>query len=309
MPSQSSTLATPRLEDADGLLLLVDLVVAVDALVLVAALEPRHHAGELAVPLGGGVGRAADDERRAGLVDQDRVGLVDDGVVVAALHALLDRPRHVVAQVVEAELVVRAVRDVGVVLLAAHVGPHVRQDAADLEAEEAVDPAHPLRVALGQVVVDGDDVHALARQRVEVGRQRGDQGLALAGLHLRDVAEVQRRAAHDLDVVVALAERALGGLADGGERLGQQLVERLAVGVALLVLVGLRAQLGVAEVDEVLLERVHLDGDRLELLDDAAFAGAEDLVEERHVMGVLVRCGRCPGWARRAAGLPPPWSW
>ena len=120
---------------------------------------------------------------------------------------------------------------------------------ADGQPEEAVHPAHPLGVALGEVVVDRDDVDALAGERVEVGRQRRDEGLALTGLHLGDVAEVQRGAAHDLDVVVALAERAAGGLADGGERLGQQVVEGLAVGEPLPVLVGQRAQLGVGQLD------------------------------------------------------------
>ena len=61
------------------------------------------------------------------------------------------------------------------------------------------------RGVLGQVVVDGDDVHALAVEGVEVGRG-GGQGLALTGLHLGDVAEVQCRAALDLDVVVPLAD-------------------------------------------------------------------------------------------------------
>ena len=88
---------------------------------------------------------------------------------------------------------------------------------------------------MGEVVVDGDDVHAVAGQRVEVGRQRRDQGLALTGAHLGDVAQVQGRPTHDLHVVVPLAERALGGLADRGERLGQQVVEGLAVREALAV--------------------------------------------------------------------------
>ena len=126
-------------------------------------------------------------------------------------------------------------------------------------------PAHPLGVALGQVVVGRDDVHALAGQRVEVSREDAGQRLALAGPHLGDVAEVQRRAAHDLDVEVALAERALGGLADRGERLGQQVVESLAVRVTLLVLVGVGAQLGVAQGDEVVLDRVDLLAIRLSL--------------------------------------------
>ena len=32
---------------------------------------------------------------------------------------------------------------------------------------EAVEPSHPFGVAAGQVIVDGDDVNALARERVQ----------------------------------------------------------------------------------------------------------------------------------------------
>ena len=55
----------------DGALRLVDLVVAV-------ALEALHDRGELVVELLRVVGAAGDDQRRAGLVDEDRVDLVDD---------------------------------------------------------------------------------------------------------------------------------------------------------------------------------------------------------------------------------------
>ena len=154
-----------------------------------------------------------------------------------------------------------------------------------------VHPAHPLGVVLGEVVVDGDDVHALAGERVEVGRQRGDQGLALTGLHLGDVAEVQRGAAHELDVEVALAQHPLGGLAHGGERLRHQVVERLAVGEPLPELVGHAAQLLVGHRDEVVLDRVDGLGDRLQLAQDLALAHAQDLVDERH------------------AELPDGWKW
>ena len=77
-------------------------------------------------------------------------------------------------------------------------------------------------------------MHALALESVEVARQRGDEGLALAGLHLGDVAVVQGRPAHQLHVEVALADRAARGLTDGREGLGQEVVERLAVRDAFL---------------------------------------------------------------------------
>jgi hypothetical protein len=56
-------------------------------------------------------------------------------------------------------------------------------------------------------------VRALAGEGVERERQRRDERLALAGLHLGDLAVVERGAADELDVVVAQAEEALRGLA------------------------------------------------------------------------------------------------
>src|SRR6202008_2192987 len=113
----------------------------------------RNQPGELGVPVGGAVGGTGDDQRGAGLVDQDGVDLVDDAVVVAALHQIVERVRHVVAQVVEAELVVGGVSDVGVIGDPTFVGRHGGQDHPDLQPEEAVHPTHPLAVAFGQVVV------------------------------------------------------------------------------------------------------------------------------------------------------------
>ena len=140
----------------------------------------------------------------------------------AVLDLLLQRRGHVVAQVVEAELGVRAVGDVGrvgdllvLVLLV------VLQDAPG-DPERVVDRAHPLGVAAGEVVVDGHDVDALAGERVEDHRERRRERLALAGLHLGDVAAVDRHAADQLHVEVAHAHRALAGLAHDREGLGQQ---------------------------------------------------------------------------------------
>ena len=94
-------------------------------------------------------------------------------------------------------------------------------------------PRHPLGMETREVVVHRDEVHALAGERVEVARQRRDERLALAGLHLGDPPEVHRGAAHDLDVEVALAERALAGLADDRERLRQHLGEAVLFVVVL----------------------------------------------------------------------------
>ena len=124
---------------------------------------------------------------------------------------------------------VRAVGHVGGVGLAALAVVELVHDAPDLEPQEAVDLPHPLGVALGEIVVHGDDVHTLALERVQIDRECRHQRLAFAGLHLRDHAAVEHDAAHELDVEVALSQGALGGLADGGEGVDQEVVELLAV--------------------------------------------------------------------------------
>ena len=117
---------------------------------------------------------------------------------------------------------------------------------------------HPFAVAAGQVVVDGDDVDALALEGVEVGRQRGDEGFAFAGDHLGDVAAVQDDAAEDLHVEVPHVLGAAAGLAAGGERLGQQVVELCALGQPFAQLRRHRLQLLVAERPHLLFEVVDL---------------------------------------------------
>ncbi len=101
-------------------------------------------------------------------------------------------------------------------------------DDADRHAEEAVDAAHPLRVAAREVVVHRDDVDAFAGEGVQIRGQGGDERLAFAGLHLGDLAAVQNDAADELDVEVPHVEHAPARLADDCERLGQEIVERLA---------------------------------------------------------------------------------
>ena len=176
--------------------------------------EPVHHAALLAVQGAHrrchllerrrcvAADRPRDDQGRPRLVDQDGIDLVDDRVVVRALNPLLQRVHHVVAQVVEAELVVGPVGDVGVVRAPALLGSGlVEVDAVHREAEQLVDRAHPLGVALSQVRVHGDQVRAAARQCVQVEGHGGHEGLPLTRGHLPDTAAVQLHRPDELHVV------------------------------------------------------------------------------------------------------------
>ena len=256
--------------DGDGPALLVD----GEMLVLLEAADEAVDPGE---QLGRFVGRPGDDERRPGLVDEDAVDLVDDGVMELPLGQVGQAELHVVAEVVEAELVVGAVGDVRPVGGVALGVAEVVLDRADREAEEAVDGAHPLRVALGQVVVDRDDVDALAGEGVEVGRQGGDERFSLARLHLGDLALVEDGAADELDVEVAHPRRPPGGLADDGESLGEDVVQAGALGQLVLEFGGLSPELVVGQGLDAGFEAVDDADERRDPFEGAVVIGAEEL--------------------------------
>ena len=100
----------------------------VDGVVLVFPFRKAgHHLGKSSVELHRLFRWAADNQRCSCLVDQDVIHLVDDGIVAVALHLLAGIQGHVVAQVVEAELVVSAVGDVGLVGFPPEDGPQMAQ--------------------------------------------------------------------------------------------------------------------------------------------------------------------------------------
>ena len=124
MPSSFSTLQHAFFGERHGAVLFVDGEVAGGVLLArllafdhLAADQLGDDAVDLVILVGGFLARAGDDQRRARFVDQDGVDFVDDGEVVAALDAVLQAELHVVAQVVETELVVGAVGDVGAVVV------------------------------------------------------------------------------------------------------------------------------------------------------------------------------------------------
>ena len=213
--------------------------------VVEVAPESRDHPVHREVQIGGFLGGATDDEWGARFVDQDRIHFVHDGVVEKALHLLavavafgarvgamdeiLGTELHVVPQVIESELVVGAVGDVGGVGVAPLLVAQVVLDDPHAEAEELVETTHPFRVAAGEVVVHGHDVDALVRKGVENGRQRRHQGLALAGLHFGDSTPVQNGAPEELHVEMAHSQGAPRSFAANRKHLGHEVLKRLAV--------------------------------------------------------------------------------
>ena len=196
---------------------------------------------------------------------------------------------------------------------------------AHIEAEEAMDLPHPLGVAAGQVVVHRDDVHAVAREAVEVDRKGRHEGLSLARAHLGDPPEVERGATHQLLVVVTLPDDSTGGLAGDREGVDQDVVEIGALVELELELCRLGAKPFVGECLDLGFDRLqgapllaltcaqHLGkhGHRVQATDQPRRSGAARPALRRHhatLLGHSQRAPSLPGtsrsrWRTREDGL------
>ena len=141
---------------------------------------------------------AGENHRGHGLVEQDAVCLVYQHERRLALHLPLFGLRQLIAQVVKAELAVRAVEHVAGVGGLFLLKGHPRLGHGDADAQRLVHRAHPLAVAPGEVGVDRGDVRPPAAERVQARREHGGHGLALARVHLRHAALRHRDGAQHL---------------------------------------------------------------------------------------------------------------
>ena len=163
---------------------------------------------------------------------------------------------HIVAQIVEPEFIVGAVGNVGRISCPAFVLAKVGDDHADFQAEEIIDLTHPFRIAAGQIVIDGDNVHALAADCIEITGERRDQGLAFTGPHFGDFAAMEHDTADQLHIIMALSQCPFGRFAYDRESFRQYVVERFTASGPFLERQGFCSKLFVGKGFDCRLERV-----------------------------------------------------
>jgi len=158
----------------------------------ILANQPGHDGIQLVVEANVFTAGSGDDQWRARLIDQDGVHLVHDGIAQLALHLVFHAECHVVTQVVEPQLVVGGIDDITGIVGALFLRPLPRQHHAHRQTHCLIDRTHPFGVPSGQVLIDGDHMHAMSRQSIQAGCKGGDQRLALTSTHLGNLALMQR---------------------------------------------------------------------------------------------------------------------
>ena len=120
-------------------------------------------------------------------------------------------------------------------------------------------------------------MHALAGQRVQIGRKGRHKGLALAGAHLGDIALMQENPALQLHIKGPQTQGPARRLAAIGKGLGQNRLQCLTAGLnPLLEFRRFCDDPGIAQCRELRLQRVDLRHQRTDRFHLAVVGRAED---------------------------------
>src|SRR3989338_7196660 len=93
------------------------------------------------------------------------------------------------------------------------------------ESEERIDLSNPHRVTAGKIIVHRDDMDPFPRECIQICWKRRDESLAFTGAHFGNIAIMEHHASNELDVEVALTERATRRFTDDSECLWRKRVE------------------------------------------------------------------------------------
>ncbi|MNO83947.1 hypothetical protein D3C76_752750 [compost metagenome] len=136
---------------------------------------------------------------------------------------------HVVAQVIKAEFIICTIRNIAGISFLFISMVHAVQVHPNRHPQEVINLSHLRTVALSQIVIDCYDMHAFAKQCIQVDRQSTYQRLTFTCLHLRDTALMQRHASNQLNVKMPHAQRPFGSFAYGCKCLRKKLFQGFAL--------------------------------------------------------------------------------
>ena len=122
---------------------------------------------------------------------------------MSPLYKVGRRDGHIVAQIVEAEFIVRSECNVGQISFSTfrRIRPMFVY-TVHRQTIEHIKWAHPFRVTLGQIVVHRYDVDAVSCQRIKENRERCNQSFTLTCGHLGDLSLMESDSSEDLHVVM-----------------------------------------------------------------------------------------------------------
>ena len=152
-------------------------------------------------------------------------------------------------------------------------------NASDGQTEEAQNLAHFIRLSLCEVIVDRNDMNAVAAQTVHIRSNACDKCLTFTGSHFSDSALMQNDRTDDLNGERLFAEHAVCCLTDSCQCFDHNIIEGFAVGETLAEFLCLCLQSSIGETLILLIQIQNLLFDRFNFSKLFFTVRAEDFVK------------------------------
>ena len=137
------------------------------------------------------------------IINQDRINLIYNGIIVHTLHHVFDRMCHVITQIVKTKSIICSIGDIS------HVGFatfsrvwFVIINTVNTKTMELKDRCHPSAVSFGKIIIHSNQMNTIATQCVEVNRKRSNKCFTLTCLHFTNFTLMKDDSPNQLNVVV-----------------------------------------------------------------------------------------------------------
>ena len=148
--------------------------------------------------------------------------------MMVALNHILKREFQIIAQIIKAEFIVCAIGHITLIGAATRIIIQSCDNTANTQTQIFINLSHPAGIAAGQIIIYCHHMNALARQRIQIDRQRRDQRFTLTCFHLGNAALMQDKPAYQLNIKMALPQCPARCLSDSGKGVYQQIIFALA---------------------------------------------------------------------------------
>src|SRR5690606_2088544 len=142
--------------------------------------------------------RPRNNKWSTSIINQHRIDLIDNGIVVFSLNQIFRRMSHVISQVIKTKLVIGSVSNIGFVGFASlrRIGLMI-VNAIYGKSVEFEKWCFPGTIPFCQIVVYGNQMHTIPGKGIQIQRKCSYEGFSFSSLHFCNFTLVQNRSTNE----------------------------------------------------------------------------------------------------------------
>ena len=201
---------------------------------------------------------AGNNQRCSGLIHQNTIHLIHNGIVQLPLYHLLHIYYHIISQVVKAKFIISTKGNITAISIFTLWEIHIMTHQTYRQAQEVVKASHLDAVTLGQIIINSNNVYTLASQGIQIGWQSSYQSFTLTSTHFCNLALVETNTTHHLHIKMSHAQNTAGSLSNNSKGLWQNIIQSLTLSQTVTEFVSTTCQRGIAEIFQAFLKAINL---------------------------------------------------